>query len=302
VIVVQFARSVELPSEYLIKQTSSNHVCTAIGRFTREYIFQPIHSAPSSPTQSEKVGGLNRNARSRAALRESFAHCWVRQAMCNPAGAHGGKSALYLPGHFQVRQFSQQSIFLWQSRTTLGVVARDAQLPTMHFDRAGRMTGAGGYFRIRNFAQKCQLCFCPRLPDRVARWKSQLMPVKPNRGNLTTDEPRQILVRHGADLSWVDNAASWLICQYAVTTVFIPLASLATFKRPKRIYLLRRKTWRHIAQVKVLTVYKEERKPGLVPQNPASFPLNNVAKSGFSEEKTASLLHIGCKRRDQRTK
>jgi hypothetical protein len=43
-------------------------------------------------------------------------------------------------------------------------------------------------------------------------------------------------------------------------------------------------------------------KPELVPPNAAGFSLNAAAKSECSEEKIATLLHIGYKRRDQRTK
>jgi hypothetical protein len=112
----------------------------------------------------------SRELKTRHALRESFPHCWFRQTLCNPAGAHSGKSALRLPGHFPVGKMAQQSIFFGKPRTTLGVAARNAQLAMLHFNRADRMAGADGHFCIRDFAQKCQISFCPRFPDRIA-WR-----------------------------------------------------------------------------------------------------------------------------------
>jgi hypothetical protein len=129
-------------------------------------------------------------------LRESFGRRRFRQTVCNPAGAKSGKGSLCSPGHLPVGQFAQQGIFFRQPGTTLGVAAGDAQFTPLHFDRTNRMTGD---FRIRDFAQKCQFCFHPRFPDRIARWQSQLEAVKPNRGNPATDESCQILVRHGAE-------------------------------------------------------------------------------------------------------
>jgi hypothetical protein len=73
--------------------------------------------------------------------------------MSNPAGAHGGKGALSLPGHFPVGEFTQQNIFLRPPRTTFGITASNAQFATLHFDRAYGMTGAGGHFCVREFAQ-----------------------------------------------------------------------------------------------------------------------------------------------------
>ena len=132
-------------------------------------------------------------------MRESFARCWFCETVCNPAGAHGGKGALRLPGHFPVGKFAEQIIFLWQPWTALGVAATNTQLAPLHFNRASRMTGASSHFRIREFAQKCQVFFLPRFPDRITGWKSQLEAVKAHRGNPTTNEPRQILVWHGAE-------------------------------------------------------------------------------------------------------
>jgi len=74
-----------------------------------------------------------------------------------------------------VRQHSQKSIFFWQTRMTLGFVARDAQLKTLVFDGSDGMAGAGGYIRIGEFAQECYVCFRPIFPKRILISQSKLV-------------------------------------------------------------------------------------------------------------------------------
>jgi hypothetical protein len=86
----------------------------------------------------------------------------------------------------------------WRSWTPLGLAAWDTQLETLKFDGAGRTASAGGDGCIGELAQKRHFRFRPGFPKGIPRWKSNLVAAGSHRDTATTEEPRQILIRHRA--------------------------------------------------------------------------------------------------------